>query len=51
LNITRLGADESGRLTSLGRLRSSQHIVGHDFRTLARLPAEHSRSFALGASR
>jgi hypothetical protein len=28
LNITRLGADEPGRLISLGGLRSSQHSVG-----------------------
>lgn len=51
LNITRLGADESGRSISLGGLRSSQHSAGHNFRILARLPGEHSPSFALGASR
>jgi hypothetical protein len=51
LNIPRRAADESGRLIFLGGLRSSQHSVGRDFRTLARLPGEHSRSFALGASR
>jgi hypothetical protein len=44
LNITRLVADESGRLISVGGLRSSQHGVGDDFRTLARLPGEHSPS-------
>jgi hypothetical protein len=42
-----LGTDESGRLISLGGSRSSQHSVGHNFRILARLPGEHSRSFAL----
>jgi hypothetical protein len=51
LNIARLGADESGRLRSVGGLRSSQHSVGHNFRILARLPGEHSRSVAPGASR
>jgi hypothetical protein len=51
LNITRLGVDESGRLISLGGLRSSQHSVGHYCRILARPPGEQSRSFALGAAR
>jgi hypothetical protein len=51
LNVTCLVADECGRLISVGGLRSSQHSVGHDFRTLAPPPGEYSRSFALGASR
>src|SRR3984885_12807586 len=51
LNITRLGTDEPGRLISSGGLRSAEHSAGHNFRMLARLPGEHSPSFALGASR
>jgi hypothetical protein len=43
LNITRLGADEPGRLISLGGLRSSQHSVGLNFRILARLPGRWSK--------
>lgn len=40
VNVTRLGADESGRLIFLvGGLRSSPHSVGHRFRILVRLPA------------
>lgn len=39
VSVTRLEADESGRLISLGGLRASPHNVGHRFRILARLPA------------
>jgi hypothetical protein len=39
LNITRPGANKSGRLISLGGLRFSQHSLGHIFRILAPLCA------------
>ena len=38
LNVTRLGADEPGRLISSGGLRSAEHSVGHDFRILRGRP-------------